>query len=89
MRGELGNGRSIYIKFAHHYSKEVHLACVSLGCAPILHGFKVIPSGWFMVIMEDLKEDYIRLSEYSNVHNDSPTAKLLDNIKNALRQLHG
>ena len=88
-KGTLDDEKRVYIKFVTRYSKEAHLACASLGCAPILHGFEVIPGGWFMVIMEDLEEDYIRLSEYSDVHNDSPTAKLLDNIENALRQLHG
>ncbi|KAF8422596.1 hypothetical protein L210DRAFT_3571233 [Boletus edulis BED1] len=87
-KGTLDDKKRIYIKFVRHYSKYAHLACASLGCAPTLHGFEVIPGGWFMVIMDDLEEDYIRFCDYTDIYGHPPTAELIDNITNALRQLH-
>jgi serine/threonine protein kinase len=53
----LATGNAICIKFTRHYSKEAHLACASLGFAPRLRGFEILPGGWFMVVM-DLLGDY-------------------------------
>ncbi|KAG8906414.1 hypothetical protein FRB99_006916 [Tulasnella sp. 403] len=51
------SGERIVVKFVQTYSKEVHLECVALGCAPKLYGFDAIACGWFIVVMELLDLD--------------------------------
>ncbi|KAI6114626.1 hypothetical protein EDD16DRAFT_1114208 [Pisolithus croceorrhizus] len=48
----------ICIKFTRRYSPAAHEYCASMGCAPALRGFEKIPGGWFMVVMDDLSNDY-------------------------------
>ncbi|KAG1738714.1 hypothetical protein EDB19DRAFT_2039530 [Suillus lakei] len=57
--------RSLCIKFARHYSKEVHQSCASSGFAPALHGFEILPGGWYMIVMEMITEDYCCLGDLS------------------------
>ncbi|KAG8785703.1 hypothetical protein FRC15_000843 [Serendipita sp. 397] len=44
----------ICIKFSRSYSKEAHLCAAKIGLAPKLLGFRTLPGGWFMAVMEDL-----------------------------------
>ncbi|KAI6014933.1 hypothetical protein EDC04DRAFT_2608919 [Pisolithus marmoratus] len=55
----------ICVKFVRRYSPGAHEHCASAGCAPALRGFKKIPGGWFMVVMDDLSNDYETLANMS------------------------
>lgn len=61
-RGIMGND-NICIKFVHRYSKDAHLKCSSLGFAPALRGFEIIPGGWCMVIMDFIDDEYHDLED--------------------------
>ena len=61
---ETGNNEKICIKFARHYSKDVHEFCASKGFAPVLKGFEKLSGGWWMVVMQMIGEDYCRLSDF-------------------------
>ncbi|KAI6095799.1 hypothetical protein EDD16DRAFT_1778249 [Pisolithus croceorrhizus] len=53
----------ICVKFTRRYSPGAHEHCASTGCAPALRGFEKIPGGWFMVVMDDLSNDYETLAK--------------------------
>ena len=76
---ETGNNEKICIKFACHYSKDVHEFCASKGFAPILKGFEKLSSGWWMVVMQMIGEDYCRLSDFPPPysHHEDITQKLV------------
>ena len=48
----------VCIKFVRQYSKEAHLKCASLGFAPALRGFELIPGGWYLVVMDFIDDEY-------------------------------
>ena len=48
----------ICIKFVRRYSSEAHLFCASRGFAPKLKGFDKLAGGWYMVVMENISDDY-------------------------------
>ena len=75
--------REVCIKFVRHYSKDTHVACASLGCAPKLHAFETLPGGWFMVVMDRLAPE-----EYDTLWEVGPTKHSFDMMKNHLVQLH-
>ncbi|KAG2365182.1 hypothetical protein BDR07DRAFT_699102 [Suillus spraguei] len=70
------------VKFARHYSKEVHQRCASGGFAPALYGFEHLPGGWFMIVMEMITEDYCCLANLSAPYPHG------DAIAKALQSLH-
>jgi hypothetical protein len=47
----------ICVKFVRRYSKEAHIKCASLGAAPSLRGYEILPGGWIMVIMDFLDQE--------------------------------
>ena len=54
------------IKYAsglRSYSKTVHLQCASLGRAPALKRFQQLAGGWCMIVMDDVRDSYRRLSD--------------------------
>ncbi|KAI6021983.1 hypothetical protein EDC04DRAFT_2575428 [Pisolithus marmoratus] len=55
----------ICVKFVRRYSPGAHEHCASAGCAPALRSFEKIPGGWFMVVMDDLSNDYETLAKMS------------------------
>ena len=72
----------ICIKFVRRYSKDVHLKCSSLGFAPTLRGFQLIPGGWYMVIM-----DYV--GDTCQELDDSPVkAPFLTEVREKVVSLH-
>jgi hypothetical protein len=60
--GTMGKDK-VFVKFVRRYSKEAHLKCASLGFAPALRGFDLIPGGWYMVVMDLLREGYHGLDQ--------------------------
>ncbi|KAG1731694.1 hypothetical protein EDB19DRAFT_2007418 [Suillus lakei] len=59
------DNKPLCIKFTRQYSKEVHQLCASNGFAPALHGFELLPGGWYMIVMEMITEDYCCLGDLS------------------------
>jgi hypothetical protein len=57
--GQTDDGKSICIKFVRSYSKNAHEICASMGIAPELKGFQVVPGGWHMVIMDVVAEKLV------------------------------
>jgi hypothetical protein len=62
-RGKTEN-EDVCIKFAHCYSKDAHLTCSSLGFAPALRGYQLIPGGWIMVVMDFIDDSYQELDDF-------------------------
>ncbi|KAJ3498893.1 hypothetical protein NLJ89_g10162 [Agrocybe chaxingu] len=89
----LGAGAgAVCIKFTRRYCKEAHEFCASRGFAPKLHGFERLPGGWYMIVMDDTREEYEDLFEFISGHsdqldNDSHNS-LLDSLKASLSQFH-
>ncbi|GLB38821.1 hypothetical protein LshimejAT787_0506860 [Lyophyllum shimeji] len=83
-------GGNICVKFAHRYSKDAHAFCASIGAAPRLLGFEVIPGGWVMVVMELLGEDYVDYFDFRHRRDfdRERTRALLDEVNHSLTQLH-
>lgn len=75
--------KEVCIKFVHHYSKDAHEACASLGCAPKLHAFETSPGGWFMVVMDRLAPE-----GYATLWEVALTKRTFDTIRNCLVRLH-
>ena len=57
----------VCIKFVRRYSKEAHLKCASLGFAPALRGFELIPGGWYLVFMNFIDDEYHDLRKSLNI----------------------
>lgn len=73
---------TLIVKFVRCYPKETHLLCSKLGIAPNLYGFRQLPGGWFMVVMEHMA-NYTLLSEI-----EDPPAEIIEQIKVAARTMH-
>jgi len=56
---------TVCIKFAYQYSKDAHEFCASMGFAPALRGFEQLASGWYMVVMENIGDDWRTLYSLS------------------------
>jgi hypothetical protein len=52
---------AIYIKFAPCYFKDGHEFLAAKGFAPKLHAFKRLPGGLYMVVMDDISDEYVSL----------------------------
>jgi len=79
----LADCRPVCVKFVRRYSREAHEECVRLQCAPVLHGFKRCPGGWFMVVM-----DYLDRDLYHSFDDSDQSYELYRLMKNALEKLH-
>jgi hypothetical protein len=55
----------VLVKFARTYSKELHVYCASLDCAPPLIGFQALDGGWFMIVME-FASNYRQFAVFEN-----------------------
>jgi len=86
---------AICIKFVPRYCKEGHEFLAAKGFAPKLHAFERLPGGLYMVIMDDVSDEYVSLF---NLIRDNPSLlseehlgarrSLSDKIRQSLRQLH-
>jgi hypothetical protein len=66
--GQLPDKRTVCIKFVRQYSAEAHKRCAQLDFAPQLLGFKSLPGGWSMVVMDWLGSDkWSRLDEITTI----------------------
>jgi hypothetical protein len=55
------SGIDVCVKFVTKYSKEAHEHCASRNVAPKLRGFETLPGGWFMVVMDCVAKDFVRI----------------------------
>ncbi|CAA7265766.1 unnamed protein product [Cyclocybe aegerita] len=89
--GAAGAG-AVCIKFTRRYCREAHEFCASRGFAPKLHGFERLPGGWYMIVMDDTREEYEDLFEFISGHSDQldddSRNSLLDSLKASLSQFH-
>lgn len=56
---ETEGGVKMCVKFVLRYSVEPHQKCAELGFTPQLKGYKDLPGGWKMVIMEAIDNDFV------------------------------
>lgn len=77
------DGTPVYIKFSHRYSEAAHRAAQLAHLAPRLFSVEEI-HGWYVVVMEDLSNDYEPLSDVNQ--EDS---SLQQNVEDAVHKLHG
>jgi hypothetical protein len=85
----------ICIKFVPCYCKEAHEFFAAKGFAPRLHTVERLPRGMYMVVMDDVSEEYVRLSTLiqdnpellSEEHLESRNL-LSSNLGLCLRQFH-
>lgn len=90
-----GDRTAICIKFVSRYCEAGHELLAGKGLAPKLYAFERLPGGFYMVVMDDVREDYISLFSLvqddpkwlSDVHEDDRNL-LSENIRNCLLQLH-
>ena len=86
--GQTDDSEHICIKFVRFYSKEAHMICHSMGCAPALRGFQRIPGGWDMVVMDIISLDYC----YADTSTPYPCQQEIEGKLVALHQagyVHG
>ena len=82
----------VCIKFTHQYSEDVHRFCAAKGHAPKLHAVQRLPGGFYMVVMDDIGEEYISLDHFVDGSQEivsSPAyAALKENIQWFLEEMH-
>ena len=92
--GNMDNA-SICIKFVPRYCKEGHEFLAAKGFAPKLHAFERLPGGLYMVVMDDVGDEYVSLF---NLKQDIPNLLseehlvsrnlLSKKVRQCLRQFH-
>jgi len=70
------DGAAICVKFVTRYCEQAHRFLAERGLAPRLHVVKRLPGGQFMVVMDDVSDDYISLF---NFIQDNPDLLSKDN----------
>ena len=89
------DGTAICIKFVPRYCEEGHELLAAKGFAPKLFAVERLPGGLYMVVMDDVDEEYVSLFDLirdnpdllSEEHLDARNS-LSDKIRQCLRQLH-
>jgi len=51
----------VFVKFTRRYSEKAHRLCAKAGVAPSLLGFRSLPAGWYMAVMEYLDPQTYRV----------------------------
>ncbi|KAF8885864.1 hypothetical protein CPB84DRAFT_1554516 [Gymnopilus junonius] len=90
------NSTAICVKFVPRYCKEVHELLAAEGFAPKLHAVERLPGGLYMVVMDDVSEEYVNLRDLIRGGGDLVTSEehlgtrdsLSDKIRQCLQQLH-
>ena len=89
------DGTAICIKFVTSYCEEGHKFLASKHFAPKLHAIKRLPGGLYMVIMDDVSEEYVSLFDLiqgnvrllSKEHLSSRNL-LSENVRKCLEDFH-
>ena len=89
------DGTAICIKFATRYCKEGHQFLAAKGFAPKLHAVERLPGGLYMVVMDDVSEDYVSLFNLIRDNLDLLSEEhlgarnfLSEKVRQCLRQFH-
>ena len=84
--------QTLCIKFTHQYGEDVHRFCTEKGHAPKLHSVQRLPGGFFMVVMDNIGEEYIDLHSFLEDHREilssSAYTDLKENIRQFLEEMH-
>ncbi|KAF9471860.1 hypothetical protein BDN70DRAFT_819476 [Pholiota conissans] len=91
----LRDDNAICIKFVTRYCLEAHELLASKGLAPELLAVEHLPGGWYMVVMRDLRADYVNLYDFCSDKPDwtlepkhNARDLLSSKIEDCLKQLH-
>ena len=89
------NGTAICIKFVTRYCKEGHEFLAAKGFAPKLHAVERLPGGLYMVVMDDVSEEYVSLFNLVRDNLDLLSEEYLvarhclsEEVRQCLRQFH-
>ena len=82
----------VCIKFTHQYNEDVHRFCAAKGHAPKLHAVQCLLGDFYLVVMDDIGEEYISLDHFVDGHQEilsSPAyAALKESIQRFLEEMH-
>ena len=78
------DGITVLVKFTRRYSEAAHRHCAEAGVAPKLLGFRSLPAGWYMVVMEYLDPKSYRVLGPL----DRSNAGLVEGIQAVVKILH-
>jgi hypothetical protein len=78
-------GTTVLVKFTRRYSEAAHRFCAKAGVAPELVGFLLLPTGWYMVVMQYLDAETFRILDPS----DGSNTRLVAGIREVVKILHG
>ena len=87
-RGQSEDGDIIIIKFARRYSKDAHETCAHLGFAPKLRAFMKIPGNWYMVVMDDISDEYEELDDVWPTATNEARKKFVIEVQEKVKSLH-
>lgn len=89
------DGTAICVKFVTRYCERAHRFLAERGLAPRLYAVERLPGGQFMVVMEDVSEDYISLFHFIQRHpdllskdNEGNRDLFRQRVQDCLMQLH-
>ncbi|KXN90928.1 hypothetical protein AN958_03203 [Leucoagaricus sp. SymC.cos] len=89
------DGTAICIKFVTRYCEEGHEFLAAKGFAPKLHAVERLPGGLYMVVMDDVSEEYVSLFNLIRDNLDLLSKEhlgarklLSEKVRQCLRQLH-
>ena len=74
-------GRDVVIKFARRYSRDCHERCHKLGIAPELLACERLPGGWFVAVMEWLRD-------YKTLEQCKCTRNMEKVVRKAVKKMH-
>ena len=84
--------QKLCIKFTHQYGEDVHRFCAAKGHAPKLYAVQRLSGSFYMVVMDDIGEEYIDLHNFVNDGQEicfsAAYAELKDNIRTFLEEMH-
>lgn len=85
-------GQKLCIKFPHQYGEDVHTFCAAKGHAPKPYAVQRLSGGFYMVVMDDIGEEYIDLHTFVDDHpeilSSSAYTTLKENIARFLEEMH-
>jgi len=80
------NRQKLCIKFTHQYGEDVHRFCAEKGCAPKLYAVQRLPGGFYMVVMDDIGEEYIDLHSFVNNNQEVRSSSAYSDLKGKIQQ---
>ncbi|KAH7908778.1 hypothetical protein BJ138DRAFT_1115536 [Hygrophoropsis aurantiaca] len=82
---QTGESKQLCVKFARRYSAEVHQQYATMGFAPQLRGYEVIPGGWHMDLLDD-EYRCLRSIKYSLLKEEK--LELKEDLRDKLASFH-